>query len=83
MLGGMPRRGPGPQCQSAQVHLVPVGQSPVLPNSPLGGGGEDLRAVGHGQLPGAGQEVRVQVGVGGERDPQPVPAGRRPHRPQV
>jgi hypothetical protein len=43
---------------------------------PAGAGGQDLSAVGGGQLAAAGQEVGVQVGLGGIGDPQPPPAGQ-------
>lgn len=39
--------------------------------------------AGEGQTGRAGQEVGVQVRVGGDRDPQPTPHGGCPHRPQV
>ena len=41
---------------------------------PAGAGGEDLGAVGGGQLPAAGQEVGVQVGLGRIGDLEPPPA---------
>ena len=83
MLSGVAGGSPGPQRQPAQVHLIPVSQPPVTEGPASGGGREDLRAVLGRQLPRPGQEVGVQVRVGGERGRQPVPGGGRPHRPQV
>jgi len=70
----MAGRRPGPQGQAAQIHLIPVSQPPVTEGPSPGCGREDLRAVPGGQLQRPGQEVGVQVGVGGERDRQPDPA---------
>ena len=73
MLSGMAGRRPGPQRQAAQVDLIPVRQPPVTEGTAPGRGREDLRAVVGGQLHRPGQEVGVQVRIGGERDLQPVP----------
>jgi hypothetical protein len=54
----------------------------VTEGAAAGRGGQDLRAVVGGQLRRPGQEVRVQVRVGGEGDRQPVAAGRRPQVPR-
>jgi hypothetical protein len=54
---------------------------PKLPAA--GGGGEHRCAVGVGQLAGAGQEIGVQMGVRGERHPQPPLLNGRPHGAQV
>ena len=80
MLSGMAGRHPGPQRQAAQIHLIPVRQPPVTEGTSPGRGREDLRAVVGGQLHRPGQEVGVQVRVGGERDRQPVPAAARTAR---
>lgn len=45
--------------------------------------GQHDRTVGGSQLPGAGQAVGVQVGVGGERDGDSPPGGVALQRPQI
>ena len=74
---------PGPQGEPAQVHLITVGQPVMGERAAPGGRAEDFRAVAGGELAGPGQEIGMQVGFRRERDPQPIPAGGGPHRPQV
>ena len=74
-----PGGGQGAQRQPAEVDLVAVAEAAVVEGALPGGRGEDLRAVVGGELAGAGQEVGVQVGVGGVRD-RAARAGRRPRR---
>jgi hypothetical protein len=71
VLVGVPRCGHRDQPQPAEVDLVAVVQPAVRELAPARGRGEHLRCVVMSQLGGPGQEVGVQVGVGGEPDPQP------------
>ena len=48
-----------------------------------GRGGQHRGAVTGGKLSGAGEEVGVQVGVGGEGHPKVPLLGGRPHRAEV
>jgi hypothetical protein len=57
------------QGEAAEVDLVAVAQADVVERALPGGRREDLRAVIAGELPGAGQEVGVQVGLGRVHDP--------------
>jgi hypothetical protein len=75
MLVGMAGRAQRPQPQATEVDLVTVAQAAVGELAVPGRRSQHPRAFGRRQLPGAGQEVRVQVRVGGERDRQP-PASR-------
>ncbi len=83
MLVGVPRGGQRPQRQPAQVDLVGVAQATMVEPAPAGRRGQHHRTVGGGKLAGAGQEVGVQVRVGGERDGHTAPGGGGPQRPQV
>ena len=74
--------GEGPQGQAAEVDLVAVGQTDVGELSLACGGGQDLRVVVGGELPGAGDEVGVQVGLRRVRDAQ-VPGLGLPGRSPV
>jgi hypothetical protein len=71
------------QREPAQVDILTVAEREVRELPPAGGGGEDRRAVPGGELERAGEEVRVQVGVGGVRDAQPSALGRGADGPQV
>ena len=81
MLVGVPGGGQGVQGQSVEVDLVAVAQCPVVEGTPASGGGEDGRVVVGGELACAGEEVGVQVGVGGVGHPQPVPVRGGPQCP--
>lgn len=83
VLVGVSGGGQGPQCQPAQVGLVAVGERGVREGAVSGGGGQDGRAVVGGELERAGEEVGVQVGVGGVRDAQPAPLGGRAQGAQI
>jgi hypothetical protein len=72
-----------PQGEPAEVHLLAVVQRPVGEAQPAGAGREDLGAGGGGQLPAAGQEVGMQVGLGRVGDPQPPPPGQLQVRRRV
>ena len=59
-------------------------RSPVCGNSrPTGRRRQHLRGIADGELAGSGQEIRMQVGVDRERDPQPPPLGGGADRPEV
>ena len=83
VLIGVPRGAQGAQPQAAEIGLVSVAQSGVVEVAAAGGGCQHRRGVRRRELAGAGEEVGMEVGVGGERDPQP--AGREcvAHRAQV
>ena len=83
MLGGVPRGGQHPQGEPAQVDLLAVLQPAMGEAEPAGSRGEDLGAVGGGQLPAAGQEVGMQVGLGRVGDLEPPPAGQLQVRGRV
>jgi hypothetical protein len=76
MLRGVPRGGQHPQGEPAQVDLLAVLQAPVGEAEPAGARRQDLGTGDGGQLPAAGQEVGVQVGLGGEGDLEPPPSGQ-------
>ena len=76
VLGGVPRGGQHPEGEPAQVDLLAVLQAAMGEAEPARARGEDLGAVGGGQLPAAGQEVGMQVGLGGVGDLEPPPAGQ-------
>ena len=76
MLGGVPGGGQHPQGEPAQVDLLAVLQAAMGEAEPAGPRGEDLGAVGRGQLPAACQEVGVQVGLSRVGDLEPPPAGQ-------
>jgi hypothetical protein len=76
VLGGVPRGGQRLQGEPTQVDLLGVLQPMMGKAEPAGPGREDLGAVGGGQFPAAGQEVGVQVGLGGVGKLQPTPAGQ-------
>jgi hypothetical protein len=63
VLVGVSRRGQRLQGEPAHVHLVTVNEPVVMEPAVTRRRGQDRRAVLGGQLAGAGQEVRVQVGV--------------------
>ena len=65
MLRGVARRRQSHQVQSAEVHLLAVGQ-PAMGMLEVGGDGGDHLGTPSGQLPAAGDEIGVQVGL--ERD---------------
>src|SRR5688500_3674977 len=71
VLVGVPGSAQGAQGQPAQVDLVAVAQPAVAVGALPGRRGKQLRAVG-GQVDGAGDEVGVQVGVGGVGDGEPT-----------
>jgi len=77
VLAGVARRGQRPQAQPAQVYLVAVGQRGMREGAAPRRGRQHGRALVRGQLHGPGQEIGVQVRVGGERDRQ-APPGRGP-----
>ena len=84
VLVGVPGRGQRAQGQPAQVDLVAVAQAAVVERR--GRPAAEARTCAPSSAASwtrAGQEVGVQVGVGGERDPQPAPVGGRAHRAQV
>jgi hypothetical protein len=83
VLVGVAGGGQRPQRQPAQVDLVAVAQALVREGPVPGGGGQHRGAVVVRELHGAGEEVGVQVGVGGEGHRQPVPLGGGPQGPQV
>ena len=83
VLGGVPGRGQRAQGQPAEVDLVAVAEADMVEVPVTGGRGQDRRVVVGVQLPGAGQEVGVQVGVGGVRDPQTTSGGSAADRAQV
>src|SRR6185312_826470 len=72
-----------PQRQPAKVHLVGVGQRSVRERAAPLRRGQHCRAFVGGQLRRAGQEVSVQVRVGGERHPQAPPGRGRAQGAQV
>ena len=81
MLVGVPGGGQRLECEAAEVGFVAVAQCPVFEGTPASGGGEDGRAVVGGELACAGEEVGVQVGVGGVGHLQPVPVRGGPQCP--
>jgi hypothetical protein len=66
----------GTQRESAEVDFVPLAKSAVAEGPVPCNGAEDLGGVIGGQLDRAGEEVRVQVGLGGERHREAVLVGR-------
>jgi len=70
VLGGVAGGLQGAQSQPAEVDLVAVTEPQVVEGALPGGRGEDLRTVIVSELPGAGKEIGVQVGLGRVRDPQ-------------
>jgi hypothetical protein len=72
VLVGVPRSGQGTQAQTAQVDLVTVDEARVRVLPVPRRRGQHLRPLRASELHRAGQVVRVQVGVGGVRHPQPV-----------
>ncbi len=83
VLVGVAGGGEGAQSEPAEVDLVAVAQPDVVELAAAGGGGEDGRAVGGGEVEGAGEEVGVQVGLGRERDAETGRGGHLPEAAQV
>jgi hypothetical protein len=83
VLVGVPGSAQRAQPEATQVELVAVAEAGVVEGATAGGRRDDGRAVGGGELAGTGEEVGVQMGVRGVRDPQ-RPLGRdRPQLTQV
>jgi hypothetical protein len=80
VLAGVPGGRQCPQGQAAEIELLAVPQAEVRELTSPGCAGDHLRAVVDGQLDRAGEEVRVQVGVRSDRDPEPA-GSRRPAEP--
>jgi hypothetical protein len=83
VLGGVPGGGQHPQGEPTQVDLLGVLQAAMGEAEPAGSRGEDPGAIGGGQLPAAGQEVGVQVGLGRVGDAQSTPPGQLQIRGRV
>jgi hypothetical protein len=83
VLVGVAGGGQRAQGKAAEVHLVAVGQRGVREGSVAGGGGEYGGAVVGGQLHRTGQEVGVQVGVGGEGHREAASVGGCTQCPQI
>ncbi|MGE3287743.1 MAG: hypothetical protein AB7J32_16850 [Pseudonocardia sp.] len=83
MLVGVSGGGEGGEAQPAQVDLVPVLQPTVREGPPPGRGRQQDRAELVCELAAAGQEVRVQVGVGRDADGEAVLAGEPEEGTQI
>lgn len=83
MLVGVPGRGQSAQSQPTEIDLVPVVQAGMAKLPMPSRRGQDAGAFGDRQLAGTGHEVRVQMGVRGERQGQPTPTRGLPRSPQV
>ena len=83
MLVGVTRRRPGAQHQPAQVDLVAVAQATMRKGTIPGRRRQHDRVIGGGELHRAGEEVGVQVGVGGVRDCEPASGRQLADRSQV
>ena len=80
---GVPGGGQGAQGEPAEVDLVTVAQTAMRERTSAGHRRQDRRPVRGGELGRAGEEVGVQVSVGGVGHRQPTPVSDRPQCPQV
>ena len=83
VLVGVTRGSDRAQGEPAEVDLLAVLEPAVRELPPTGSRGEHLGAVGGRELHGAGEEVGVEVGVGGVRDGQAPGLGGPAQRAEV